>query len=174
MRTIVLFFFMLLFFVVPGAAQETCRLELKDAPSFFNLKLGMTDEQVRDQFGKKLKFKPKKKTEERTFFQNFIAHSPPAALTGVRALYLRFLNRKIYQIEIFYENRAEWQTLAGFTSSLATTQNFANALWTTVADKAEVKCVDFTLLADNVLNPRIELTDDAARTKALKARQKQR
>lgn len=148
-------------------------MEFKDAPSFFNLKLGMTDEQVRDQLGKELKFKPKKKNQERTFFQNFITKPPPAILPGVRAIYLRFLNRKIYQIEIFYENRPEWPTLTEFIRSLTANQNFSNAAWIVGADNARVECVDFTLSADKVLNPRIELTDEAASTKALAARKKQ-
>ena len=174
MKNRILFFLMLFSFVVPCAAQQTCQLELKDAPSFFNLKLGMTEEQVRDEIGKELKFKPKKKSKERTFFQNFITKPPPVILPNVRALYLRFSSHRLYQIEIFYENRPEWQTLAEFTSSLAATNHFPNALWTIGADKAEVKCVNFTLFADNVLNPRIELTDDAANTKVLEARKKQR
>ena len=174
MKTTIMFFLMLFFLATPCAAQKACQLEFKDGPSFLNLKLGMTEEQVRDQFGKELKFKPKKKSKERTFFQNFITKPPPAILPGVRALYLRFFNRKIYQIEIFYENRPDWQTLTEFTRSLAENQNFSDALWIIGADKAEVKCVDFTLIADKVLNPRIELTDDATSAKALEARKKQR
>lgn len=169
---ITIWFVLLLVTANASAAQEKCGLDVNNAPALFSLRLGMSEEEVRQIFGKELKFKPKKKPSERTFFQNFIAKPPPAILPGVRALYLRFFNHRIYQIEIFYENRAEWQTLAEFTSSLATNQNFPNAFWTFKTGAAEIKCFDFTIVADQVLNPRIELTDETSRAAVLETRQK--
>ncbi len=172
MKTTILFLLVMFPSVIYGAVQQTCQSEIKDAPTFFYLKLGMTEEEVRDAYGKELKFKPKKKGRERTFFQNFISKPPPPSLAGVRALYLRFFDHKIYQLEVFYENRAEWPTLAEFTRLLAVENNFSNEFWTIKTGEAEVKCPGFTLFADQVLNPRIELTDETGRTEVLKSRQK--
>ena len=172
MKTTILFLLMILASAIHCSAQQTCLLEIKDAPKFFNLKLGMTEAEVRDLYGKELKFKPKKKGLERTFFQNYINKLPPADLAGVRALYLRFFNHKIYQIEIFYVNRAEWPTLTEFIRSLAAKNNYPNEFWTINPGAAKAKCFGFTLLADQVLNPRIELTDETGRAEILKSRTK--
>ena len=172
MKTIFLFLLVMFSSVIHCAAQQTCQLDLKNAPSFFNLKLGMTEAEVRGVFGAELKFKPKKKGGERTFFQNFISKPPPVALAGVRALYLRLFNHRIYQIEVFYENRAEWQTLAEFTRALAANKDLSDEFWITNSSNAEIKCVDFTLIADQILNPRIELTDVPAAAAVLKTRLK--
>lgn len=169
---ITVLFLLLLFFVAPCAGQQVCTLELKDAPVLFGLRLGMSEEQVGEIFKKELKFKPKKKSE-RTFFENFIKKPAPAILHGVRALYLRFAEHKLYQIEIFYENREEWQTLADFIGSILAAQNFQTASWTNVKGRNTAKCANFTVVADKILNPRIELTDDPTLSKLLEARQKQ-
>jgi len=153
--------FLLLLFAMPCAAQSTCGLGLKDAPEFFGLRLGMSPLQVRSVFGKALKVKIKK---EGTFFQNFIEKPPPQFLSGVRALYLRFFDRRLYQIEIFYEDKGSRQTLAGFTGVLTANLKLPEVLWEeTAAGRRQLKCAEFTLVADNVLNPRVELTDEITR-----------
>ncbi len=171
----IFFLFVLpLIFLLPCAAQETCQVELKDAPTFFNLRLGMTAPQVQNVVGKKLKVKVKKKGE-RTFFQNFIKKPPPNTLNGVRALYLRFFNGTLYQIEIFYEEKIDWKTVASSSSSefLAAKLNLAQSFQVKPLDKIESKCIGFSLVADNVLNPRIELTDEAIRAQVLELRQRE-
>src|SRR5258708_1777719 len=87
-----------------SVAQAPCNISLKDAPAVFGLKLGMSLEQVQAVFGKDLKIKPKK-SGEGSFFQNFIDQRAPSSLAGVRALFLRFFKNKVYQIEIFYEDK---------------------------------------------------------------------
>lgn len=72
-------FFISIFLVAVGAAQETCELESKAAPVLLNLRLGMSPEQARSLFGKDLKVKVKKRGE-RTFFQNFIKKPAPSTL----------------------------------------------------------------------------------------------
>lgn len=164
-----------LIFGLPCAAQETCQVELKDAPTFFNLRLGMTAAEAQNAVGKKLKVKVKKKGE-RTFFQNFIKKPPPHTLSGVRALYLRFFNGTLYQIEIFYEEKTDWKTVASSSSSsefLAAKLNLAQSFQVNPLDKIESKCIGFSLVADNVLNPRIELTDEAIRAQVLELRQRE-
>jgi len=165
-------FIMSMIFLLSCAAQEPCRTELKDAPRFFNLRLGMTAPEVQNAVGKKLKIKVKKKGE-RTFFQNFIKKPPPAALRGVRALYLRFFNGALYQIEIFYEEKTNWQTIAASAQILTTNFNFAQSFQENTTRQIETKCAGFSLVADNVLNPRIELTNDPIRTQVLELRERE-
>lgn len=149
---------------VVGAAQETCILESKTAPVLLNLRLQMLPEQVQNILGRDLKIKIKK-SGERTFFQNFIEKKAPPALPGVRALYLRFFDRKLYQIEIFYENRNDWQPLEQFNSYVSSDLNLPASSWQSAKGRSEIKCAAITLVTDNVLNPRIEITDEATRAR---------
>jgi len=149
-------------FAASIAAQNTCGAELQTAPALLNLKLGMSPAEARNVFGKDLKIK-NKRNGEYTFFQNFIERKAPNSLAGVRALYLRFFDGRLYQIEIFYEARDDWQTLADFTSALSAQWSFPVSLWSIEQGKARIDCGEFTLAADNVLNPRIELTNESDR-----------
>jgi hypothetical protein len=149
------------FFAVaaPVVAQEqVCDLEIKNAPAVQNLKLGMSPEAVQAVFGRALKIKIKK-NGNRVFFQNFIKKPAPQSLSGVRALYLRFFDRRLYQIEIFYEDKPEWRTLADFTRSQSIALNLPEDLWRNVRSRREISCADFSVFADKLLNPKIELTD---------------
>ncbi len=163
---------LLLIFLLPCAAQETCQVELKDAPTFFNLRLGMTAPEVQNIIGKKLKVKVKKKGE-RTFFQNFIKQPPPNTLSGVRALYLRFFNGALYQIEIFYEEKTVWKTVASSTEVFSAKLNLAQSFQENTMKRIESKCIGFSLMADNVLNPRIELTNEMIRAQVLELRRRE-
>jgi hypothetical protein len=159
---IIFFTIILLVLAAPNAAQtEKCNLPLDAAPNLLNLKLGMSPKQTRDVFSGKLKIKVKK---EGSFFQNYIDKKPPPFLENVRALYLRFFETKLYQIEIFYEPQTSKQTLAEFINRLSSQLNLPN-LWTIEYGKAALNCIDFSLAADNVLNPRVELTDEAIRAR---------
>lgn len=131
----------------------------------------MAPEQAQNVFGKALKIKIKKKGE-RTFFQNFIKKPAPDSLRGVRALYLRFFDRRLYQIEIFYEPRPDLAALEKIKSALATQFDFPAAEWQTKNNRAEAKCANVLLVADNILNPRIELTDEIIRAQIEESRKK--
>ncbi len=158
---------MLLILAVPGAAQEKCGLTVNDAPDFFGLKLGMTPARVKSVLGKSLKLKIKK---EGTFFQNFITKPPPLFLPNVRALYLRFFDYKLYQIEIFYQSvnkgaERDAQSLLRFVDVLSANKNLPAGFWEDFNGRFRLNCAEFSLVADDVLNPRIELTDEAARAR---------
>ncbi len=156
---------LLLIFATPviTAAQEICTLPLKEAPAPFGLTLEMSPAQVQAILGKKLKVKIKR---EGSFFQNFIEKPPPAFLSGVRVLYLRFFESKLYQIEIFYDNKHPNQTLSDFTqNSLAANFKLPVNTGKGTGAKIEISCPEFSLSADNVLNPRIELTHEAIRAR---------
>lgn len=156
--------FFLLFFCLFSAAtfnaQEKCDLTLQDAPIVFDLSLEMTPQQTQSVFGKNLKIKVKK---EGSFFQNFIDKRPPAFLAKVRALYLRFFNRKLYQTEIFYESEEGKENLDEFVADLSVKLKLPTKYWKRENGKYLMDCAEFSLVADNVLNPRIELTDKAVK-----------
>ena len=158
-------------FAVACAAQNACDLSSKTAPLFLNLKLKMSPAEARNIFNSTLKIKIKKRGE-RTFFQNFIKRRAPETLRGVRALYLRFYNLQLYQIEIFYEPRADLKTLDDIKNALAAQLNFPAAGWQTKNNRVEIKCGETSLAADNVLNPRIELTDETVRAEIERQREK--
>jgi len=161
MKPLVLILFLMLSGVAV-AAQSVCVVESKTAPALHNLRLEMSPAEAQRALGGELKIKIKN-NGERTFFQNFIENRPPRSLSGVRALYLRFFNRKLYQIEIFYENRNDWQTLEDFTRYLSQSFNTPAASWQFEKGRAEIKCAEVSLVADKVLNPRIEITDETVR-----------
>jgi hypothetical protein len=152
-------------------AQETCNLTSKAAPLLLNLQIGMLPEQAQTIFGRDLKIKIKKKGE-RTFFQNFIKQPAPNSLRGVRALYLRFFDRRLYQIEIFYEPRTDLRTIEDIAAALSSQFNFQIADWKIKNNRAEARCGETSLVADNILNPRIELSDETVRAKIKEAREK--
>jgi hypothetical protein len=169
MKSIVLIFFLLILSAT-GAAQETCVIPSKNALALHNLRLEMSPEQVQSVVGRQLKIKIKKKGE-RTFFQNFIdKQRPPQTLPNVRAIYLRFFDGRLYQIEIFYENRSDLQTLAAFTEYLSASFNLPAANWQTEKERSEIKCAEVSLVADYVLNPRVEITDEATRARVEESR----
>ena len=131
----------------------------------------MSPEQARSVFGRDLKIKIKK-NGERTFFQNYIKQPAPNSLRGVRALYLRFFDRRLYQIEIFYEPQPNLKTLEDIAAALSSQLNFPAADWKIENNRAETVCGETSLVADHILNPRVELTDETVRAKVEVSREK--
>ncbi len=160
-------------FVAICAAQEKCELKSKTAPLFLNLQIGMPPEQTQIVFGRALKIKIKKKGE-RTFFQNFIKNPAPAPLNGVRALYLRFFDGKLYQIEIFYENRQNFNSIEEVINALSAQLNLPVSDWEIKFNRAEISCGEISLVADYILNPRIEMTNEAIRAEIEELRKKKK
>ncbi|MEO8072382.1 MAG: hypothetical protein ABI686_03955 [Acidobacteriota bacterium] len=155
-------FLIIFLFVSNASAQlQNCNLPITDAPTLLGLRLGMSPKEAKNVFGGKLKIKVKK---EGTFFQNYIDKKPPSFLPNVRAVYLRFFEAKLYQIEVFYNPQTERKTLAEFVERLDKKLNIPN-LWTSEYGIATLNCNDFSIIADNVLNPRVQLTDEVIRTR---------
>ena len=159
-------FFFLSFTAATCVAQniDVCDLRLNDAPALFNLRLGMSPEEVQTVFGRDLKIKIKK-NGNKVFFQNFIEKPAPTVLSGVRALYLRFFDRRLYDIEIFLEDKPEIKTLEDFTDYLSATLRLPNS-WHEERSRQTINCADFSVFADKILNPRVELIDNATNAKA--------
>lgn len=166
MKSIVLIL-LFLFCSIQCEAQENCDLS---NTSLLNLRLGMSPEQARSVFGKDLKVKVKKKGQ-RTFFQNFIDKPAPSSLNGVRAIYLRFFDGRLYQVEIFYENRNDWQTLENFVGNFFAKTNLS--AWKIENGKAQIICNEFSIVTDRVLNPRIELTNETIRAQVEAIRERE-
>lgn len=158
----IVFLIIILLVSSTSAQTQTCNLTIADTPTLLGLRLGMSPKQARSIFGGKLKIKVKR---EGTFFENYIDKNPPPFLPNVRALYLRFFEAKLYQIEIFYKPQSETQTLAEFTDRLDLRLNLPPDLWTNEYGQATLNCNTFSLVADNVLNPRVELTDETIRAR---------
>lgn len=140
------------------------------APPILAFRLGMTPAQVKAVFGKSLKLKIKR---EGTFFQNFIDKPPPAFLPGVRALYLRFFDTKLFQIEVFFDETDKRQTARRYVETLASEYGFPPAeLWENRFERYKITCGGFSATADKTLNPHVELTDEAARARFDEAQKK--
>lgn len=154
---------------VGAAAQISCGLT--NAPKLLNFNLGMSSAEAQMVVGKDLKIKVKQ-SGQRTFFQNFIKKPAPNSLGGVRALYLRFLDNRLYQIEVFYEDQSGFQTLADLTRNFSAAANLPAAIWQIKQNRAVIKCGTFRLTADRILNPHFELTDEIARAKVEAMRKK--
>lgn len=158
MKLIFSFLLSLAIFGAECAAQNTCDASLQNAPALFGLKLGMSPVAAQSVFGKDLKIK-NKRSGEYTFFENFIERKAPASLSNIRAVYFRFFDNSLYQIEIFYENENAAQTLEDFINLQSAKLNLP-AAWKIEYGIARLSCGEFALAADNFLNPRLELTDE--------------
>jgi hypothetical protein len=85
---------------------------------------------------------------------------------------LRFFDRRLYQIEIFYEPQQGLRTLEDVANTLSSQLNFPISEWKIKNNRAEIICGETSLVADNVLNPRIELTDEIVRANIEQLREK--
>jgi hypothetical protein len=158
---IIFFITILLASVIVSRAQtESCRLALSDAPALRGFRLGMSPVEARNVSGGKLNIKIKR---EGSYFGYFIENRPPTFLSDVRALYLRFFDAKLFQIEIFYEPSSSMQTLDKFIAQISAQTNLPTELWKRGQNRAAVVCDEFSIVADNFLNPRVELTDEKMR-----------
>lgn len=166
-KSLTLFLFVLLT-AVCGAAQADCDLTNK---TLLGLNLKMSNAQVITVLGKALKIKNNGKGEY-IFFQNYIEKPAPPSLTGIRAIYLRFFDGSLYQIEIFYESRNNSQTLADFINLQSSNFGLSTSDWQTENNVARANCGEFSLAADVILNSHIELTDEIVRAKIKEIRQK--
>ncbi len=142
-------------FALNISAREKCELSVNAAPTLFNLKLGMSGAQAKRAVSNRLNIK---NIKTGTFFQNFINNSPPPNLNGIRAVYLRFFDSKLYQIEIFYAN--ENANLENFVRDFSARENLPFEFWQIAYGNASLECEGFSIKSNNYLNPRIELTDE--------------
>ncbi len=150
--------FLILIFAIVGFAQQKCELTLNQSPTLQNLKLGMSPFEAKNILGIKVKAK---KQGQSTYFQNYIKKKAEGKLAGIRAIFLRFYDAKLYQIELFYEEPYAWQNLESLIDDYSVKNNFPKEFWSTEYGYADANCNGFSLDADYKLNPHIQLTNDA-------------
>jgi hypothetical protein len=154
-------FIFLLIFSSSVYAQENCVSIEQTSEILLNLNLGMTVEEVNQRFSS-FKIKIKNNNDYR-FFQNYVDRKPPQNLSGVRALYLRFFEKKLYQIEIFYEENKYPAEIKSFTEVISNQLSLPVSNWKFANRQGVLNCGETSLTADYQLNPRIELTNETIR-----------
>lgn len=154
----------LLTFSFSAFAQETCTQITQTADVLLNLQLGMSVEEVSNKLGKNLGIKTKKKGDYR-YFQNYINKKPPSNLTDIRAFYLRFFEKKLYQAEIFYVENKYPSEIKKFAEIISTQLNLPLTDWKFANKQGVLQCGENSVTADYQLNPRIELTNEAIKKK---------
>jgi len=148
----------ILFLAINVSAQEKCELALEQAPMLQNLRLGMLPQEVTSALKLKLKVKTK---GQKSFFKSYAKKKAKRNLAGIRAIFLRFYDGKLYQIEFFYEKDYRWQNLESLLDYYSTQNNFPKEFWQNEYGYASADCKGFSLDADYILNPHIQLTNDA-------------
>ena len=144
------------------SAQEKCALNLQNAPTISRLRLGMTTLEAQTAVGGALKLK-NKRSGEYVFFQNYLKNPAPAPFENARVVYLRFFDNKLYQIEIFYDEKTKEKPLEIFIAEQSAKFGLPLSFWKIEYGQARVECENFSIVADDVLNPRVELTDEPTR-----------
>jgi hypothetical protein len=139
------------------SARQKCELTLNEAPVLQNLRLGMSSDEASNVLGIKVKIKS---VGQRTFFKNYLKQNAKGRLIGTRAMFLRFYEGKLYQIEFFYDQAYRWQTLESLLEDYSMQNNFPKEFWQTKYGYANANCNGFSLNADYILNPHIQLTND--------------
>lgn len=173
--------FALIVFATLVNSQTPCSKIISESPSILGLRLGMPIGELSNVIGPTIKFKAAKNGEG-SFFQNFVEQQPPQNLAGTRALYVRYFSGKVYQIEVFFEDKDQSNKVEDFTKQLSADYELPLGAWTIKNNRAKLNCDGFSLTADAILNRHIEITDDAAytefqmkteREKATKRKQRQ-
>lgn len=156
---LLILFGLLVTYSIFALAQENCSPILPASGMLLNLQLGMPVEEVSYKLGKDLKIKTKSNGDYR-FFQNYVDKTPPNNLSGVRAFYLRFFEKKLYQIEVFYEESKYPSDLKKFAEIVSNQLKPPLPDWEFAHRQAVLKCGETSLKIDYQLNPRVELTDE--------------
>ncbi len=143
------------------AAQ--CVVEKDASPALVNVKLGMSPAEVNTALGGAAKVKVKDDAKH-SFFKNYLKMGKAKGrLAGAKAFYLRFYEQRLYQAEIFYHAEYRWNDLESFVRDYSAENGFAYENWVFKNGYATAKCKGFTVKADYILNPHLEITDEAAK-----------
>lgn len=149
--------------VFPAFGQEPCELTSVKAPAISGFRLGMSYADVQHVLGPSIKVKPAK-SGEGTVFESFAEVTAPERLSGVQAFWLRFANGKVFQIEVFYTDKAHPQRIEDLTADLSDELKLTASGWKIKNNLARFECGEVLLTADTILNPHIELTDITAKS----------
>ncbi len=165
-RTIALIFLIALCAGGIASAQSNCSLklaQLKDPPELLGFHVGMTLEQVAAreplvQFGRPDEFGVIKTSINPHFDKRF----DQTRYADVRTVSFDFLDGKLVQLWIGYEETFKWPTIDEFVT------NFSKALdlsptWPSKRTGREINCDGFSIFASLIAaGPSIRITDDVA------------
>ncbi len=158
MRLIATFFISLVLLAADASAQ--CTLTFAEAPTLVNLRLGMSPAEVNSALNGAARVKVKKDGQY-SYFKSYLKKGKAKGiLTGARAFYVRFFDKRVYQIEIFYHNEFQSTDLESFVRSFSARTNFNFGNFKIENGYAKAECEGFTVAADTILNPHLELTDE--------------
>lgn len=157
--------FLCFFFGSASGALAQCTLAASDAPALVTVRLGMSPSQVNSALKGALKVKVKGDGHYSLFKSYLKKGKAKGVLTGARAFYLRFYEQRLYQVEIFYHEESHWTDLDAFVRDYSSTSGFDFENFQFKNGYAKAECEGFSVNADYVLNPHIELTDEVVREK---------
>lgn len=138
-----------------GTVYAECKLQLPDSPSLANIRLGMTVDQANAALGGKPKLKSK--GERRTNYFRFKQGKAKGPISGAKAFWVRFYQGRVYSVEIFYHSG--YGDLEGLIETYASRNGFDVSLFETKHGYSRAKCDGFSVKADLILNPHLELID---------------
>lgn len=151
---------------VAYAQRTSCstKLEaLKDPPELFGLRLGMTDEQIKDrlplvQFGRADEIGVNKTS----FNPHYDARVDPKAFESVRTISLDFLDGKLVTLWIGFEDTFKWPKLDAFVENFARSFGLPGE-WPAKRMARELSCDGFSVYASMIGGgPSIRVTDEKA------------
>ena len=152
---------LVLLIVLTGDSSAQCDLVIEDSPKMVGLRLGMTAAEVNAALGGAAKVKVKTDGQY-SYFKSYLKKGKSkGVLTGARAFYVRFYNKRLYQVEIFYHRDYRWNSLESLISDYSSESGFPFEYWKTKHGYATAKCDSFTVKADYILNPHLEISNEA-------------
>lgn len=160
MKFSILLVFLVIVTFAAGNAMSQCLVETDASPRLVNIKLGMTASEANTALGGAAKAKIKDDGKH-SFFKNYLKiGKAKGRLAGARAFYMRFYERRVYQTEIFYHSGYRWNDLESFVRDYSNENGFAFENFVFKNGYAKAECVGFSIQADYILNPHIEITDE--------------
>jgi hypothetical protein len=160
--------FLVLLIVLTSDSYAQCDLVIEDSPKMVGLRLGMTAAEANVALGRAAKVKVKKDGQY-SYFKSYLKKGKSkGVLTGARAFYVRFYKKRLYQIEIFYHRDHRWSNLESLISDYSTESAFPFQFWAIRHGYAKAKCDGFTVKADYILNPHLEISDTGVLAKLKK------
>lgn len=95
-----------------------------------------------------------------TYFKNYLKkRRAKGVLSSARAFYVRFFDRRVYQVELFYQPGYKSANIEPFVREYSISTNFAVENFKIKNGYAKAKCLGFIVEADTILTPHIQLTD---------------
>ena len=148
------------------AQTSPCTLKIDQLPNAAELRgfhLGMTYEQVKArvaqiQFGEADQFGVAKTSINPSYDRSF----DQASFADVRTISLDFLDGRLVDLWIGYENTFKWRTLDEFVNGMSKSLNLP-AAWSAKRSGRQLSCDGFSVYASLIAgSPGIRITDDPA------------